>query len=174
MLVNRQRGGVGSTGIACPAANTTGSPNCNWGSEIADNVDTIFAASSLALSSDWALDLSATYSHSSNTTVTYSLGSALVGSVPQFPEVSNDYERLDATLKYRLGQALGQRLGPGGDLAAELGYAYERNSMTNWATESMAPYMIALDAGANRSLFMDALNPNYTAHIVTVSLRLSW
>jgi hypothetical protein len=34
--------------------------------------------------------------------------------------------------------------------------------------------MIALDAGANRSLFLDALNPNYEAHIMTVSLRMGW
>ncbi len=174
VLVNRQRGGTGSIGIACPAADTTGSPDCNWGSEISDFVDTIFATGSIVVSSNLELNLSGTHSHSSNTTDTYSLGSALVASVPQFPDVSNDYQRLEANLRYKLSETLGQRLGWTGELSTELGYAYERNSMTNWATDSMAPYMIALDAGANRSLFLDALNPNYEAHIVTVSLRMGW
>lgn len=174
VLVNRQRGGTGSTGIACPAADTTGSPDCNWGSEISDYVDTIFGNSSIILSSNLELGLSGTYSRTSNTTDTYSLGSALVASVPQFPDVSNDFLRLDANLKYNLTDTLGQRLGWSGEISTELGYAYERNNMTNWATESMAPYMIALDAGANRSLFLDALNPNYDAHIITISLRMGW
>ncbi|HCK85081.1 MAG TPA: hypothetical protein DHW63_11370 [Hyphomonadaceae bacterium] len=173
LLVNRQRGGTGSTGIACPTAGV-GSDTCGWGSEISDYVDTIFGNASFILSSNIELELSGTYSRTSNTTDTYSLGTALVNSVPRYPDVRNDYQGLDASLKYNLSEALGQRLGWTGDLSTELGYAYERNSMTNWATESMAPYMIALDAGANRSLFLDALNPNYEAHIVTVSLRMGW
>jgi MtrB/PioB family decaheme-associated outer membrane protein len=173
-IVNRQRGGVGSTGIACPAVNTTGSPNCNWGSAIVDGVDTIFANGQFILSSNLELNLDATYSHTTNATDTFALGSSLVTSVPQFPDVTDTYQRIAATLKYNVGQELAQRLGWGGELTTELGYAYERNEMTNWATESMTPYMIALDTGANRSLFLDALNPNYEAHIVTLSLGFKW
>jgi hypothetical protein len=77
-------------------------------------------------------------------------------------------------LRYNVGETLAQRLGWGGELGAELGYAYERNHMTNWATANMAPYMIAIEAGANRSLFLDALNPNYDAHIVSLRLDFKW
>lgn len=173
-IVNRQRGGAGSTAIACPAANTTGSPDCNWGSAIADGVDTVFANGQFILSSNLELNLDATYSRTTNATDTFALGPALVTSVPQYPDVTNTYQRIEAALKYNVGQELTQRLGWGGDLTTELGYAYERNEMTNWATANMAPYMIALDAGANRSLFLDALNPNYEAHIITVSLGFKW
>ncbi|MGB7209193.1 MAG: MtrB/PioB family outer membrane beta-barrel protein, partial [Pyrinomonadaceae bacterium] len=173
-LVNRQRGGVGSTGVPCPAADTIGSPDCNWGSEIADSVDTIFATSEIILSPSLELHLDATYSHTSNATDTFALGSALVTSIPQYPDVTNAYQRLEAGLKYNVSETLAQRLGWGGELTAELGYAYERNHMTNWATENMAAYMIALDAGANRSIFLDALNPNYDAHIITLSLGFKW
>ncbi len=174
VLVNRQRGNVGSTGIACPATNTIGSPTCTWGSEIGDSIDTIFGTSSIVLSPSVELRLDATYSRTSDATETYALGSALVTSVPQFPDVTNTYQRLEASLRYNVGETLAQRLGWGGELGAELGYAYERNHMTNWATANMAPYMIALDAGANRSLFLDALNPNYDAHIVSLRLDLKW
>jgi hypothetical protein len=173
-IVNRQRGGAGSTAIACPATNTTGSPDCNWGSAIADDVDTVFANGQFTLSSNLELNLDATYSRTANATDTFALGPALVTSVPQYPDVSNTYQRIAATLKYNVGQELAQRLGWGGEMTTELGYAYESNEMTNWAIASMTPYMIALDAGANRSLFLDALNPNYEAHIVTMSLGFKW
>lgn len=174
-IVNRQRGGGGATGIACPNADTIGSDICNWGSEIEDNIDTLDGSGNIQLMPGvLELDLGALYSRTTNATSTYSLGSALVASEPQYPEVRNSFERYDATLRYTVGQETAQRLGWNGDLTLELNYAFERNRMTNWATANMAPYMIALDAGASRSLFLDALNPNYTANVVSLRVGLKW
>ena len=57
-----------------------------------------------------------------------------------------------------------------GEASARVRYIYERNSIANWQTESMLPYMIA----ATNSLFLASINPNYNAQYLLLSLALKW
>jgi len=65
-----------------------------------------------------------------------------------------------------------------GDVTVKVRYTWEKNENSNWATDNMTPYVPTADTteltGANRSLFLAAANPNYTAQIVAVSTVVKW
>lgn len=168
-LVNRQKSVAG-----------VGNPADNWGSRIHDVVDTFGGTAEIGLGTSELLpgtldlDLNYIYAHTNNATDTYALGANNRDSIPPFPDVTNDFQHFDATLKYGVDPDLVAKLGWESDVTVKLRYAYERNNMANWATDSMVPYMVGVDSGANVSLFMAALNPNYEANIVTVELGFAW
>ncbi len=155
-LINRQRLG----GQVCPAT-PIGAEGCNWGSGVRDNVDTLEASSVFTLRpSRLTLNIAAVYASAQSTTATYALGAAQITSDPQFPAVENRFTRIDAKLDYVVSPRM----------TVQFAYALERNRMTNWQIDGLQPYMVAIDAAASRSLFLDAFNPNYTAGVFTTRL----
>jgi MtrB/PioB family decaheme-associated outer membrane protein len=168
-IVNRQKTVVGE-----------GNPADNWGSRIKDIVNTFGGSANIGLGTSELLpgtidlEFNYIYSHTDNETQTYALGLNNRTSTPQYPDVTNTFQRLDGVVKYGVDPGLVQSLGWDGEVVVKLRYAFERNEMTNWAIDSMVPYMIAIDAGANRSLFLAALNPNYDASLVTLEFGFAW
>jgi hypothetical protein len=53
-----------------------------------------------------------------------------------------------------------------------------RNSTSGFTFDNMTPYWPTADTmpleGGSRSLFLAAINPNYTAQVVALSLELKW
>jgi hypothetical protein len=123
---------------------------------------------------DVNLEFGYIYAHTDNQTDTYPLGGGGETSDPPFPDVTNDFQRLDATVKYGVDPDLVQTLGWEGEATIKLRYAYERNHMTNWQIDGVVPYMVAVDDDADKSLFLAAINPNYDASLVTVEFGVAW
>jgi MtrB/PioB family decaheme-associated outer membrane protein len=98
---------------------------------------------------------------------------ALTGSLP-FPTVKNNYQRLDASLKHLVDPAVVAKLGWTGDVYVKARYIWERNSATNWQQEYLTPYLYMADTTGVRAIEMGAINPNYDAQYVQLSLNATW
>ena len=97
----------------------------------------------------------------------------------QFPTERNQFHRLSVLGKYFVDPDIVRQLGWTGEVVAKVRYVYERNRNTNWATDNMTPYIPTADqttdlTGGGRSLFLAAINPNYTAQFIAASLALKW
>jgi MtrB/PioB family decaheme-associated outer membrane protein len=57
------------------------------------------------------------------------------------------------------------------DMKLKLRYAWERNMVTNWQNDPIAPVTSSISTGA---LFMDYDNPNYNVQAVSASLIVKW
>ncbi|HXW23252.1 MAG TPA: MtrB/PioB family decaheme-associated outer membrane protein [Xanthobacteraceae bacterium] len=91
----------------------------------------------------------------------------------QYPDVLNDYQRLDATLKYRFDPSWVRQAGFAGDVVAKLRYTWERNSVTNWQDIDV-PDVWFLDNSATRMISMAAIDPNFNIQMLVASLALKW
>jgi MtrB/PioB family decaheme-associated outer membrane protein len=132
---------------------------CNWGSNIQDFIQTFSGSINIALVPDKInLELGYIYSPALSTTDTYALGSAGNTSIPQFPDVMNQFQQFQATLSCNFKS----------NYTAKLRYAYESNHMTNWAIDNMTPMIATTEAGS--SLFLASVDPNYTTQILQLSL----
>jgi MtrB/PioB family decaheme-associated outer membrane protein len=150
-----------------------------WGSHIHDVVDTFEGMLAVALGDellpgDMNLELGYVYSHTNNRTDTYPLNGSGETSDPPFPDVTNDFQRLDATIKYDVDAEFVQSVGWEGEATIKLRYAYERNHMVNWQIDGIVPYMADVDSDADGSLFLAAINPNYEASILTAEFGFAW
>ena len=58
----------------------------------------------------------------------------------QFPNYTTWFQRLDAEATYTFDKDWVSQLGWKGAIKAKLHYAWERNSMSNWANDPVAPY----------------------------------
>jgi MtrB/PioB family decaheme-associated outer membrane protein len=98
----------------------------------------------------------------------------------QFPTETNTFQRFNVIGRYYVDPTVVQQMGFKGDVTVKVRYTWEKNENRNWAIDNMTPYVPTPDpgavdlSGANRSLFLAALNPNYTAQIVAVSTVLKW
>jgi hypothetical protein len=99
----------------------------------------------------------------------------------QFPTERNSFQRFSAIAKYTVDPNVVRQMGLSGEVALKLAYIYERNRNTNWATDNMTPYIPTSDpapaidlTGGGRSIFLAALNPNYVAQIVAMSVAFKW
>lgn len=88
-------------------------------------------------------------------------GGELSGEAEDYPNVKNRLHQATLTLVCRLRE----------DLKARLGYAFERYTESDFATDEIAPSMTAVDPGARLSAFLGARAPDYTAHIGSVALE---
>lgn len=106
-------------------------------------------------------------------------GSGTGVTTTQFPIERNSFQRLSAVASYYFDPDLVRRMGWNGTVVARLRYTAERNRTENWAIDNITPYIPTPDqtadlTGGGRSLFLGAINPNYTAQIIAASLALRW
>ncbi len=88
-------------------------------------------------------------------------GGDLSGEAEDYPNVKNRLHQVTLTLVCKLRE----------DVEARLGYAFERYTESDFATDEIAPSMTAVDPGSALSAFLGARAPGYTAHIGSVSLK---
>jgi hypothetical protein len=88
----------------------------------------------------------------------------------QFPDYATWFQRLDATGTYKFDPTLVAQLGWKGDVKAKLHYAWERNSVSDWANDPVATY----NTFASSALWLAGNNPNYNVHMLMASLAYTW
>jgi len=92
-----------------------------------------------------------------------------------FPTVKTNFQRLESTLKYTFDPDLVAKMGLKGQVFAKLRYLWQRNSVDNWQSNNVAPYMFGIDpAFGGRGILMAANNPNYDAQIISASVGIKW
>jgi MtrB/PioB family decaheme-associated outer membrane protein len=99
------------------------------------------------------------------------LGSGASPTGGQFPDMTTWFSRLDATVTYKLDQDLVQKLGWKGEVTAKLHYAWEQNSVANWAQD---PFGILGVPGSGSTLWLAYDNPNYNVQMLSGSLAFKW
>jgi len=170
---NTNRALVNSDVFAC--GGVVGNTACNWGSRLHDIVDTVYAGANFQLIPDsLSLRVSYSYSQAIGQTSTYPLGGAGITSNPQYPDVKTYTHALRAKLSYKMDEDMVERLGLVGDVTASLAYTFAYNKMNNWQINNITPYMVNTDPGANKSLYLGAINPNYVAQYIGVTTEIHW
>jgi MtrB/PioB family decaheme-associated outer membrane protein len=91
----------------------------------------------------------------------------------QYPDVINNFQRIDAVYKHRFDPDWVRKAGFTGDVVAKLRYTWERNAVANWQ-DITVPDVWFLDNSANRMIAMAAINPNYNVQMVVASLAVKW
>ena len=91
----------------------------------------------------------------------------------QFPENSTWFQRLDATATYTFDKDQIARMGWNGKVQAKLHYVWERNAVSDWAQDPLAPYAVVSGA-ASSDLYMAWYNPNYNVQMLMASLIFGW
>ena len=100
----------------------------------------------------------------------------------QFPAVTTQWQRVDATARYKVDEPVVRYFGWNGDVYASIRYAWERNSVNNWQTDSIVPYAFAgycggIGAGTpgcGYQTWMAQDNPNYNVHMLSGSITAKW
>jgi MtrB/PioB family decaheme-associated outer membrane protein len=93
----------------------------------------------------------------------------------QYPNVKSNFQRVETQGKYRFDDDMVHRLGFKGEVFAKLRYAYERNSVQNWATDTMQTYMYSPAlTGVGYMTWLAQNNPNYNVHLLAASLVVKW
>jgi hypothetical protein len=93
------------------------------------------------------------------------------GSNCQFPDVRTSFQRLEASATYTFDPDLVSRLGLKGQIRAKLRYAWERNAVTNWQDDPLAPFSPIV---TTQGIWLAANNPNYNVHLLAGSLAYAW
>ena len=152
--------------------------NAYYSADVRDRVNTYVVALDQTLIPN-KLDVRASYtlSHADNTQpLIFANGtgpSAATGG--QYPNVKSNFQRVEAAAKYRFDDELVQRLGFKGEVFAKLRYAYERNSVQNWETDTMQTYMYSPAlTGVGYMTWLAQDNPNYNVHLIAASLVMKW
>jgi MtrB/PioB family decaheme-associated outer membrane protein len=111
-------------------------------------------------------------------------GTVVAGTTPAqdglpWPDNTNLYQRLDATLRYYFDQDTLRQLGWKGKVIAKLRYTWERNDGTYWQSDALNAYFGTLTGnteltGTSRSIFLAYDNPNYTTQLIAASLTFKW
>jgi len=91
-----------------------------------------------------------------------------------YPDVKNVWQRFDAIAKYKLDPDWVHSMGWKGDVYAKLQYAWERNSMSNWAIDVMNTYMFNVSSSTGYMTWLAYDNPNYNVQMITASLGFAW
>jgi MtrB/PioB family decaheme-associated outer membrane protein len=157
-----------------------------YGADINDRVNTIVLGVQYAvIPTRFELGLNYTWAFSTNTSplvfgngTTPTSPAAGISPALQFPEVSTNYQRVDATAKYVIDPGYTHSLGIPGQVALKLRYAWERNSVTNWNNDMMTPYLATTALFAASSVgYMQMLasdNPNYNVHMLAGTVSWAW
>ena len=88
----------------------------------------------------------------------------------QFPDVTDWFQRFDATATYKFDKQAVAQIGGKGELKAKLRYVWERNSADNWQQE-VSPFSPSF---STNSIYLASDNPNYNAHMLMASLLYTW
>ncbi len=99
------------------------------------------------------------------------LGNGAIPAFGQYPDVTTWFQRLDATATYKLDPALVAQLGWIGEVKAKLHYAWERNSVSNWTNDPLAPFSPFVN---DQSIWLAGNNPNYSVHLLAASIAWKW
>jgi MtrB/PioB family decaheme-associated outer membrane protein len=96
-----------------------------------------------------------------------------------WPDDTNLYQRLDATLRYYFDPDTLRQMGWKGKVIAKLRYTYERNDGSYWQSDALSAYFGTLTGnteltGTSRSTFLAYDNPNYTVQLIAASLTFKW
>jgi hypothetical protein len=91
-----------------------------------------------------------------------------------FPDNKTMLERLDAVATYKFDPIWVRSMGFNGDLKAKLRYTWERNSVSNWANDPLAPFTPTVGSSPGSFLWMAYNNPNYNVHMLAGSLIATW
>ena len=96
---------------------------------------------------------------------------------PANPPQNTTFDHFDAKLLYKLDPlAFGQT--KTSEAIFQLHYMYERNSVTNWQNDGVAPYMYSTTNSSTTAMrdmiFMAGDNPNYSAQALMASLIFKW
>ncbi len=139
--------------------------NTNWTQDVDDEVDTVTAGINWAIVPD-TLDLTV------DGTYSWAVEKVPAGTGPAvaFPDVTNEYQRYEASLKYTFDEDQKRRFGWEGDAFLTLGYAFERNERSDWG-DGVSPYM---PGQSNNSIYLADQDLNYEAQIVYGTLKLQW
>lgn len=88
-----------------------------------------------------------------------------------FPNDTTLWEHLDATATYKFDPTWVHQAGFDGELKARLRYTWERNSVSNWQNDPLAPYTSLI---GSTFLWLAYDNPNYNIQMLAASLIASW
>ncbi|WP_291560501.1 MtrB/PioB family outer membrane beta-barrel protein [Bradyrhizobium sp.] len=181
-----------ATSYICPNTSPNGigvtaTYNCqSYSSSISDRVNTfIFGVNYAVIPQRVELGLNYTLSMGKNSSplfmqdgtgpvISNALGNNIAAG--QFPDVTTTFQRLEANAKYTLDPDLVHSLGWTGGVSLKLRYAWERNSVTNWNTDLMQPYMYQT-LMQSQVAFYQALagnNPNYNVHMLGGTIAWAW
>ena len=86
---------------------------------------------------------------------------------PAFPNVTTLDQRVDATATYKFDPAFAGF----NDMKLKLRYSWERNAVTNWQNDPLAPFTSSVSSTA---LWMAYDNPNFNVQMVSASLIVKW
>ncbi|MBI3703897.1 MAG: MtrB/PioB family decaheme-associated outer membrane protein, partial [Rhizobiales bacterium] len=89
----------------------------------------------------------------------------------QFPDITTWFQRLDAKAIYTFDKAQVASLGWKGNVKAKLRYTWERNSVSNWQQDPLAPFG---NFDQPNVIYLSQYNPNYNVHLLTASLAWTW
>ena len=89
------------------------------------------------------------------------------------PNDTTLWERVDATATYRFDPTWVQQMGFKGDLLMRLRYTWERNAVSNWQNDSLAPFT-DIPAYQASNIYMAYDNPNYNVQMLALSLMARW
>ncbi len=95
----------------------------------------------------------------------------------QFPTNRIAYQRYNVIGKYYVDPEIVRQIGWMGDVVVKGRYIFTRNSVANWANDTLTPYVPTPDSileGGGRALFLAGVNPNYMAHVLAMSVALKW
>jgi len=93
--------------------------------------------------------------------------------VSTFPNDTTLWERVDATATYRFDPTWVHQMGFQGDLLMRLRYTWERNAVSNWQNDSLAPFT-DIPAYQASNIYMAYDNPNYNVQMLALSLMARW
>ena len=175
----------------CPTTNSSaiGAPAtylCQaYGANINDRVNTfIVGVNWAAIPQRFDLGLNYTLSMAKNSSPVIMLnGSGPVisndfgNNLPnQFPDVTTTFQRLEANAKYTFDPEMVHRVGLSGNVSLRLRYAWERNTVTNWNTDTMQTYMFQTLNQVQTAYYQTLAgnNPNYNVHMVGGSIAWAW
>ncbi len=177
-----------STTVPQPTAYTCAAAfNCQlYSSNIQDRVNTfIFGVNYAVIPTRLELGLTYTAAYAKNSSPLFLqngngpnlsnlAGSNIAG--PQFPDVTTNYQRIDANAKYVIDPDFTRAHGIVGQVALKLRYAWERNSVANWNNDWMVPYMFPV-LNQSQSVYQQWLagnNPNYNVHLLAGTISWAW
>jgi MtrB/PioB family decaheme-associated outer membrane protein len=180
-----------STSNPQPTAYTCGAApgSCQlYGANIDDRVNTfIFGVNYAVIPSRFELGLNYTVSYAKNSSplffqngtgpvVTNFSGTNIPSTPANFPDVTTNFQRLEANAKYVVDPELTRARGIPGQISLRLRYAWERNSVTNWNNDLSQPYLYNV-LNQSQTVFYQGMawnNPNYNVHMLAGSLSWAW
>ena len=182
-----------SPNFPCPGPDLTNMfnpPECTWFGNINQQTHTFLAAANIKVVPDkFDLRLEALYTRATESSqlTPCAAGAGCDGidgvdpatvNFGQFPAERVTFQKYSAIARYYVDPILVRQMGWLGDVVIKARYSWMRNSTSGFAYDNMTPYWPTADTialeGGSRALFLAAINPNYTAQVVAMSLELKW